>query len=331
MNNQLILILLIFIIIYLFIKNSNACSNFHRNEREEFDVGAKLKNWQVGVGLGTTALFGAGAIVANKKNENKKEWEKLRDVWIEKYPKLFGVLYGRASKTLWYDNMKNQYKNQLVPFTPITQVTIKLPIDIFKSITLYDNRLAEMQVDKRKLVIGISDKTIELAINAMINDNTYLNLLEEKKKASLNWSSPDTTIITDKNGKPVGEYIDNAIDYYDKAHNSLLDDFIYMTELKHVEGLRTDLGAPDLLVKDNMGIKVDKTYDDFLDLIKELSSHMKYQARKYKDRADSISNQYRKGRKGRKSHTHDPSMDWWEEKLKKSDTGGKPVSSFFIP
>mgnify|MGYP006121367301 CR=1 FL=1 len=61
MNNQLILILLIFIIIYLFIKNSNACSNFHRNEREEFDVGAKLKNWQLG------ALAGAGLVAAGYK------------------------------------------------------------------------------------------------------------------------------------------------------------------------------------------------------------------------------------------------------------------------
>ena len=290
MNNQLILILLIFIIIYLFIKNSNACSNFHRNEREEFDVGAKLKKWQVGVG----ALTGVGLVAAGYKtaakrkydeneNENENEWEKLRDAWIEKYFELFGVDFHDLGKVVpqdRLDHMKDQYKNQLVPFTHINQVTIKLPIEIY---TKLSDRLSGVfvELDKtKKLVIGTSDKTIELAINAMKLDNTSLRLKHSIE--DIGWTEPMLQEIS----------AEKAIEYYDKAYSSLNDDFLDMMKLyKDVAGVKNI----KIVVEDNMGIKAEKIYDSFQNLFEELSSQMKSQLLKYKDRADSIHKQYHAG------------------------------------
>ena len=73
-----LMVLLILFIIYMFIQKTAVCS-IVRNEREEFNVGAKLKRWQkIGLATGGTLAAGAttyGAIVA-KKSHNKKKREK---------------------------------------------------------------------------------------------------------------------------------------------------------------------------------------------------------------------------------------------------------------
>tara|TARA_B110000285_G_C14822959_1_gene467384 strand:+ start:39 stop:608 length:570 start_codon:yes stop_codon:yes gene_type:complete len=95
-----LMVLLILFIIYMFIQKTAVCS-IVRNEREEFNVGAKLKRWQkIGLATGGTLAVGAttyGAIVAKKSHNKKREKEvkntdslilKRREESYEKDPEL---------------------------------------------------------------------------------------------------------------------------------------------------------------------------------------------------------------------------------------------------
>jgi len=73
---SVLIVLLILFIIYMLIQKSDVCS-IVRNEKEEFNVGAKLKNWQKAVGvLATGAVLTGGAVVNRKDNKILKARKK---------------------------------------------------------------------------------------------------------------------------------------------------------------------------------------------------------------------------------------------------------------
>ena len=79
MEKELIIVfivLLILFIIYILIQKTDVCSIIHRNEKEDFSVGAKLKNWHKGaVGLGAIGAMGTGMYLLSGCHEGKIKYD----------------------------------------------------------------------------------------------------------------------------------------------------------------------------------------------------------------------------------------------------------------
>ena len=78
-----LIVLLILFFIYMVIQKTDVCS-IVRNEKEEFNVGAKLKNWKTAAGvLASGAVLTGGAVVAKNKYKQHKLnlWNRAKNDW----------------------------------------------------------------------------------------------------------------------------------------------------------------------------------------------------------------------------------------------------------
>ena len=80
-----LIVLLILFFIYMIIQKTDVCS-IVRNEKEEFNVGAKLKNWKTAAGvLASGAVLTGGAVVAKNKYKQYKLnlWNRAKNDWAQ--------------------------------------------------------------------------------------------------------------------------------------------------------------------------------------------------------------------------------------------------------
>jgi len=198
-----LIVLLILFIIYMFIQNSDVCS-IVRNEKEEFNVGAKLKNWKTAAGvLASGAVLTGGAVVAKNKYKQHKFnlWERAKNDWA------------------YYDELITDDKDYISPHSdrPIQ------PVDGIPYIPIY-----EFKNGTRSGVMIINPVLIKIL--PFINEAMKYDIAGEIGNATKNYME-----VIDMITNECEDYVDDTDDYEDEIEKCYSLSQVYQKRLEDLE------------------------------------------------------------------------------------------------
>ena len=215
-----LIVLLILFFLYMIIQKTDVCS-IVRNEKEEFNVGAKLKNWKTAAGvLASGAVLTGGAVVAkNKYKQHKYKLHKLN------------LLNEMKNDWAHYDELITEDKDYI---SPHHEESI-MPEDGIPYIPIYDKTSDVMIINP-----------VLIKILPTINNAMKVDIAGEKGKAIKRYMEV-INMITDECEDYVEDTDDNE-DEVNKCYSSLSK--VYQKRLEVLNRLNVGVRYADAAAAD---------------------------------------------------------------------------------